>query len=294
MSAGVDSPSQGLKSPVRGATSPRRAAQGATPRPLNHPIPCFSSLSGPPKIAMDIAARTPGIPISPHDVAARVDSRGSSCADGSRKIKRSKLASAQHKAVQVTSGINQTWRGTAVKAGDIAARVDPANRAEYSSRGFECTGEINRGETVVSGAQLTCLRTLALLSTQQIHMELTVEALVPSQDLPRRIDLPRGGNKGSGEVNRTEYAPAQQETMGPRPRILADGIGIGPHDVPAGVDPEGDSATCARKVNRTEYPPPHQEAVGLPIRIVVAPDNVAAAVNPVGDGEASRGEINSP
>src|SRR5260370_6626853 len=186
MSAGFDSPSQGLKSPFRCATSPRRAAQGALPRPLNHPIPCFSSLSGPPKIAMDIAARTPGIPISPHDVAARVDSRGSSCAAGSRKIKRSKLASAQHKAVQMTSGINQTWRGTAVKAGDIAAQVDPANRAEYSSRGFECTGEINRGETVVSGAQLTCLRTLALLSTRseehtselQSHLNLVCRLLL--------------------------------------------------------------------------------------------------------------------
>src|SRR5260370_39499164 len=99
-------------------------------------MPWFCSLSGPPKIAMDIAARTPGIPISPHDVAARVDSRGSSCPDGSRKIKRSKLASAQHKAVQVTSGINQTWRGTAGKARHIAARGDPGKRAEHSSRGL--------------------------------------------------------------------------------------------------------------------------------------------------------------
>src|SRR5260370_16211483 len=98
-------------------------------------------------------------------------------------------------------------------------------------------------------------------------MELTVEALVPSPYLPARIDLPRGGNNGPGEVNRAEYPPTQQEGVGLQPRILANGIGIGPADLPAGVDPEGDSANCPGEVNRTEYAPAQQEAVGLPIHI---------------------------
>src|SRR5260370_18939476 len=96
------------------------------------------SWSGPPKIAMDFATR---IPVSPQNVAAWVDSSGCSSDDGSRKIKRSKFASAQDKAVQIAGGIYQTRRGTAVKACDIATRLDRANRAEYSGPRFECTRE---------------------------------------------------------------------------------------------------------------------------------------------------------
>src|SRR5215469_14966873 len=74
----------------------------------------------------------------------------------------------------------------------------------------------------------------------------TAISVVPSHDVAARVNPQGSGKSSAREINRGEFAPAQQIAMGDT------GTHVESHDVAAGVDPVGFGKSSAGEINRSE------------------------------------------
>src|SRR5690242_6601442 len=168
------------------------------------------------------------------NVAPSVDTEG----DGAKEaadVDPSEVALAQQETVGIETG-NRTGLGIAVRAYDVAARID----ATRFQKGGRITGEGNGREFALS---------------EEIEMVVPAGIRVASHDLAARVDPPCDRQARPWEIKRREASLAEQEA------VCHTGHDVVSDDIAATVDPLWERDRGAGEIERGEPVPGSQESV---------------------------------